>query len=846
MSNKQKFNVKKDTIWKNWHFYLLITLLSFIFYGTTVKNKYAMDDDLVTTTYEYKEDGSKDLISRHPNVEKGIAGIPSIFKSHFAVNKKQSYAYRPVVTSVFAIEYQFFGSNPAVSHFFNVLFYALVIILVFRFIHIAYPNGGKWFAVLVALLFLIHPLHSEVVNNIKSRDELLCIAFGLGSLIQLLKYLDQRKTYYFIASCLLLLLSLLSKKTGLVFFPIFLLTAYFFRPIKFKKLLLYLGAIVAIFVVWRLTAKGLLADSVAREKQFFENPLYFADLFSDRIPMYFYSNFYYLKLLLFPFPFRYYYGFDQVRIATWSNPLVWLTLVFMVSLVLWVCMRYKKREIWAFGTLFFFIGIGGACNLLFPAVGIIAERFAFVASLGFCIVLAVLIMWLMKSDKKWRPLVGKFTLGALCLISLIIVLNRNPAWSSRQTLYETDMVHLESSAKSHSLIGQYYAANVKSLRSQLMTKQGQSDRGLIDDYNEQLLLTIHHFKRCVEIDTSYAVSYNNLGAMYFLYKADVDSSRMNFEKAVALEPTYVEANFNLGNTYIEECNRLRLFYRLLIQVEDSMIYCSTAPGDFIQKNNDLISSFAQFQKNLNNTLVAAGKKSPDAESFISNLTIAVEQLVTMSNLIEIYNGPEFEKALLREIDKFGDLAKEGLLMNLLTEKVYDNMSKTLFDNQVKGKYNRMQLTAHLRKSADSLEMEILEHIYKAIEYDSAYFPAYSKLSQYYMDNGNIRACVGLNQKALLVHKFQEKYQFHINIGNAYLRANEIQKSISSFELAVDGLQDHLKKVRSDDQVDRKIKRMQSAQLIGQITKICTSLVNLSEGLGDLVTAEKYKKLKKSM
>jgi len=228
------------------------------------------------------------------------------------------------------------------------------------------------------------------------------------------------------------------------------------------------------------------------------------------------------------------------------------------------------------------------------------------------------------------------------------------------------------------------------------------------------------------------------------------------------------------------------------------------------------------------------------------LTIAVEQLAKKSNLIEIYNSSEFEKSLLREIDKFGDLAKEGLLMNLLTEKVYDNLSKSLFDNQVKGKYNRMQLTAHLERTADSLEMEIFDHTNKAIEYDSAYFPAYSKLSQYYIDNGNIRACVDLNQKAIRGHKFQEKYQFHINIGNAYLRANEIQKSISSFELAVDGLQDHLKKVRSDDQIDRKVKRMQSAQLTGQIAKICTSLINLSEGLGDVITAEKYKQLKKSI
>ena len=117
MSRQAKQTALVENQWKNWHFYLLFIALSFVFYGSTLKNKYAMDDDLVTTTYQYNEDGSRELISRHPNVEKGFSGIPSILTSHFAVNKKQRYGYRPVVTAVFAIEYQLFGSNPAISHF---------------------------------------------------------------------------------------------------------------------------------------------------------------------------------------------------------------------------------------------------------------------------------------------------------------------------------------------------------------------------------------------------------------------------------------------------------------------------------------------------------------------------------------------------------------------------------------------------------------------------------------------------------------------------------------------------------------------------------------------------------
>jgi len=137
------------------------------------------------------------------------------------------------------------------------------------------------------------------------------------------------------------------------------------------------------------------------------------------------------------------------------------------------------------------------------------------------------------------------------------------------------------------------------------------------------------------------------------------------------------------------------------------------------------------------------------------------------------------------------------------------------------------------------------HISKAIRYDSTYFPAYSKLSEYYLSNGKISDCIELNQKASLVDKFDNKYQFYTNIGNAYLRAKDIPSSISYFELAAEGLQTHLNSVRQDKTLEKKIRRIQSSQIIGQLNKVCNSLMNLCEQMGDKVKAQKYKRLKES-
>jgi hypothetical protein len=73
---------------------MLFVLISFLFYGNSISNGYSLDDELVTTTDR----------KVHQNVEKGIAGIKSIFTSNYAIDGKQNYEYRPIVTLSYAIE----------------------------------------------------------------------------------------------------------------------------------------------------------------------------------------------------------------------------------------------------------------------------------------------------------------------------------------------------------------------------------------------------------------------------------------------------------------------------------------------------------------------------------------------------------------------------------------------------------------------------------------------------------------------------------------------------------------------------------------------------------------------
>ena len=73
--------------------------------------------------------------------------------------------------------------------------------------------------------------------------------------------------------------------------------------------------------------------------------------------------------------------------------------------------------------------------------------------------------------------------------------------------------------------------------------------------------------------------------------------------------------------------------------------------------------------------------------------------------------------------------------------------------------------------------------------------------------------------------------------------NTIKDAIPAFELAIVGLQEHLLRVRKDKELKRKLKMIQSENLKARIVEICTSLINLCQEEGDLLTAEKYINLK---
>lgn len=183
-------------------FACLIALFVFVIYGNSINHGYNFDDEYVILNQK---------------VQQGIKAIPDIFTSRYFTSEDQSYGYRPITKITYAIEYSFFGLNPKISHLVNVLLYATTGVLLFLFLVKNFKTQPKWLWLVGTMLFLSHPLHTEVVNSLKNREEILSFLFGLAGLVFAFEFSKSKKVKYLLMTLLATVLSILAKETGVIF-----------------------------------------------------------------------------------------------------------------------------------------------------------------------------------------------------------------------------------------------------------------------------------------------------------------------------------------------------------------------------------------------------------------------------------------------------------------------------------------------------------------------------------------------------------------------------------------------------------------------------------------------------
>lgn len=536
-------------------FLLVIIIYTFILYGNTLNNKYSLDDYIIK--------GKNSLL-----VKSGIDAISDIFTSTYTSESRafagegseKTFGYRPLVRTVFAIEYSIFGVNPRISHLINVLIYLLMALVLYQVLRRIFRDYSIWFPFVVILLFLAHPIHTEVVASLKNRDELLSMLFSLLTLQMLLKYADKNKVIFLLIGLLSYIFAFLAKPTALTFWFVFPLTLYFFTNMKWKKIGIIFSLLTIMIVIGWVIPFYFLEH--VRGYSMIENPLYFEDSIWYIFGTGMYSLGYYFRLLLVPHPLLYYYGYDIIPIVNLANIWVILSIIFYLGILLIAIRKFKEKHVISFAILFYLVTIAMFSNIVIPVPGIIGERFLLIPSLGFVIVLAWLIFRLFKAKPQANDNSGARIFFVMILTALVLIpytyktINRNQCWYSDLSLYRADMKFLENSVKAHDLLG---TTSMRRVEIEL-SKRVNVAKFLMPDIERAL----NHFRRAVEIWPGHASSWKNMAMIYnhpriaehliakgdtsmaVLYKRKAISS---FRKALEIEPEDAKALFNLGLTY---------------------------------------------------------------------------------------------------------------------------------------------------------------------------------------------------------------------------------------------------------------------------------------------------------
>jgi len=522
--------------------YGIIIVLSFILYGQTMSYDYALDDSIVIKKNEF--------------TKKGVAGIGDILTNDtfvgFFGKKKNLVAggrYRPLSLVTFAFEVEMFGLKPGVSHFINILLYAFTAIMLFKILSlllVRYKPKKWYFSIpfIATLLFIAHPVHTEVVANIKGRDEIMTLLGSLLALWYTLKYLDSKKIEYLVYSFIAFFLAFLSKENTVTFLAVIPLSVYFFTDNKIKDNLfsmIPLFAATILFLGIRQSILGSFSAPVANELM--NNPFLDASV-SEKFATIFYTLLLYIKLLIFPHPLTYDYYPKQIPIIGWTDIRAWGSLVIYLMMGAYALITFKKKSIISFSIIFYIATLSVVSNLVFPVGTFMNERFIFISSIGFTIIVAYLLSeklsLIIKSNKNYsNALIG--ILVVIMLLYSVKSISRNTIWQDDYTLFTTDVNTSTNSAKGNAAAAALY-------REQAESAKIPAER---DKYWK---LAIKHFSKALEVYPKYFDVSLDLAISHYKYNKDLTKVNENLKHAWSINSTNPKVMQFVGAIYGEVKN----------------------------------------------------------------------------------------------------------------------------------------------------------------------------------------------------------------------------------------------------------------------------------------------------
>ena len=500
-------------------------LLSLVAYSRILSNKFVFDDLYLIEKNKWITD---------------IRYIREIFTSSSwsFLPKIQSGTYRPLQHIMYMPIYAFTGLNPWGYHLVSIILHALNTLLVSLFVRILlkgyYMESNDTskthidlLSMTAALIFAVHPIHTEAVAWASSMSELVVTALLLSSFLLYLRWAEGMMTIKaYIASFLLFFLAIFLKEISLIL-PAILISYDIYRrrftlstPIIARYVPYIIGGII--YIIIRFSVVGMeIGHKVNYNLTLSQNILNIFPI----IFMYFYK-------LAIPINLNASYGFDPIY--TMYDPRFIGSMIFFLLLLSILFTTFFRNRFSFFLLCWTILPILPV--LYIPALGRnpFAERYLYLPSAGFLLLVVYLLDNLhTKTNWAWKRAFVSFAITGVILIFSISTFQRNKVWRDESTLWSDSIkkspenfVALHRLGRSYLAVGRWEnAAEILAKAIRVETRKMPHDPVLAET----------HFL--------YGLALEEMGRRKEAFQ--------EYKKAIKLKPSHPQAHYRLAMIYRE-------------------------------------------------------------------------------------------------------------------------------------------------------------------------------------------------------------------------------------------------------------------------------------------------------
>jgi len=445
-------------------------------------------------------------IVENPHI-RTLSNIPAFFADPTLFSKEPDNAmYRPLLLTTFAVNHAVSGYEVWSYHLVGIVLHLVCVILVGAIGKRL--MGSEKAAGLAALVFGLHPIHTEPINYISSRSEVLAGCFMLLGFWAFLRRRQQEEGLGLLAAAFAA--GLLSKSIAIVL-PVLLL-AYdliFFRERVCKDLKLYgvLAGIALLYlsVVWRFLKKASIGEPVRS---------YPEQVWSQVKALVLYT-----QLLLWPSGQSVDHQF--LISDTLFDPFAASAFLFVLSLFFLGVYHMKRHPLPLFLLIWFVVTL--APSSLVPLNVLVNEHRLYVPSAAFGLLAGYCCKRVVARGKRWEKVCTAVAVAVLAGLAGATV-KRNQAWESVYTLWGDAARKAPLMARPYIYLGEAYV------------RDGRQAEGIVA------------FERVVQRDPGFAPAYVHLGKLYREQGRNREAEKI-LRKGLEEEPENPDLWSYLGDVY---------------------------------------------------------------------------------------------------------------------------------------------------------------------------------------------------------------------------------------------------------------------------------------------------------